>query len=116
MVATPDLERGWKLSDPCRDRALHPYTDADTATILDRAVAALIVLRAPTWLGDPGPTLSVLVSLGAEAGGRVDDAVAEARDQGYSWDQIACRLATTATAARRRHAGYVAWRGRLFDE
>lgn len=110
-MATPDLERGWKLSDPRRDRALHPYTDADTATVLDRAVAALVVLRAPTWLGDPGPTLSVLVSLGAEAGGRVEEAVAEARGQGYSWDQIACRLATTATAARRRHAGYVAWRG-----
>ncbi len=110
MVATPDLERGWKLSDPRRDRTLHPYTDADTATILDQAVAALVVLRAPTWLDDPGPTLSVLVSLGAEAGGRVDEAVAEARDQGYSWDQIAGRLATTATAARRRHAGCVAWR------
>lgn len=112
MVAMPDLDRGWELCDPRRDRAMHPYTDADTAMILDQAVAALVVLRAPMWLGDPGPVLSVLVSLGAEAGGRLYAAVADAYDQGYSWDQIASRLATTVPAAHRRHAGSGAWRRR----
>ena len=116
MVTTPDLDRGWELADPHRDRTLHPYTDADTVAIVDRAAAGLVVVRAPMWLGDPGPTISVLVSLGAEVAGRVDDAVADARHQGYSWDQIASRLATTVATARRRHAGYVAWKTRmLFD-
>jgi transposase-like protein len=62
--------------------------------------------RAPSWLGDPGPTISVLVSLVYEAESRLDDAVADARDHGYSWDQIADRLGTSVTTARRR---YVWW-------
>lgn len=110
MVSVPDLDRPWELCDPRRDRTLCPYMGADTAEIIDRAVDALVVLRAPMWLGDPGPTLSVLVSLAGEADGRLYDAVADARDQSYSWDQIAGRLATSVATARRRYAGYSRWR------
>ncbi|MCA1693782.1 MAG: hypothetical protein LC749_03125, partial [Actinobacteria bacterium] len=106
----PDLDRPWELCDRRRDRTLCPYTGADTAEIIDRAVGALVVLRAPMWLGDPGPTLSVLVSLAGEADGRLYDAVAAARDQGYSWEQIASRLATSVATARRRYASYSRWR------
>lgn len=106
MVSVPDLDRPWELCDPRRDRTLCPYTGADTAEIIDRAVIALVVWRAPMWLGDPGPTLSALVSLAGEADGRLYDGVADARDQGYSWDQIASRLATSVATARRRYAGY----------
>jgi hypothetical protein len=105
-----DLDRGWEQGDPGRDRAMCPYTDADTAAVMDGAVKALVVVRAPMWLGDPGPILSVLVSLGAEVSGRVEDGVADARDHGYSWDQIASRLAIGSCTARRRYSGYVAWR------
>jgi hypothetical protein len=110
IVATPDLERPWKACDPGRDRTMHPYTDADTARIIEQAVIALVTLRAPMWLGDAGPTISVLVSLVGEADSRVSDAVADARDQGYSWDQIASRLCTTVATARRRYVGYTRWR------
>jgi hypothetical protein len=106
MVATPDLERPWEACDPGWDRSLHPYTDADTARIVDQAVITLVTVRAPMWLGDPGPTISVLVSLAGEADGRLYDAVAEARDQGYSWDQIASRLCTMVATTRHRYAGY----------
>jgi len=112
MACTPDLDRPWELSDPRRDRTVHPYNDADTVEIIDGAVTTLVLLRAPMWLGDAGPTISVLVSLGYEAGGRLHDAVADARDQGYSWDQIADRLDTSVATARRRYASYVGWKRR----
>jgi len=56
-------------------------------------------------LGDAA-TVSVLVSLAAEADGQLWDAVADAHDKGYTWDQIADRLATTVNTARRRFAAY----------
>jgi hypothetical protein len=62
--------------------------------------------------GDAGAAVSVFVSLAAEAAGRLDDAVADARDQGYTWDQIADRLATSNSTARRRYAVYASWRRR----
>jgi hypothetical protein len=111
MATLPDLDCPWELCDPRRDRALHPYTDAGTATVVDQAVTTLVLLRAPMWLGDAGPTISVLVSLAAEADSRLYDAVADARDQGYSWDQVASRLATSVGSARRHYAPYSRWRG-----
>jgi hypothetical protein len=113
MIVTPDLHRRWEISDPHRDRTLHPYTDADTAGIIVQAVTTLVTVRAPMWLGDPGPVISVLVSLAVEADSRLWDAVADARDRGYSWDQIAGRLCTSVTTARRRCAGYSRWRRSL---
>jgi hypothetical protein len=110
MAAVPDLDRPWEMSDPRRDRTLHPYTDADTATVIDQAVTTLVLLRAPMWLGDPGPTISVLVSLATEADSRLYDAVADAADQGYSWDQVAFRLDTSVATARRRYGSYSRWR------
>lgn len=110
-----DLDRPWALCDPRRDRTVYPYTDADTATVVDQAVTTLVVLRAPMWLGDAGPTISVLVSLVGEADSRLYDAVADARDQGYSWDQVASRLATSVSTARRRCGPYSRWR-RTDDE
>ena len=92
---------------------MHPYTDADTASALDRAIRALVMLRAPMWVGDPGPSVSVLVSLVAEADSQLAEAVADAAEAGYSWDQIASRLATSEASARRRYAGYRRWRGAL---
>lgn len=104
---------GWEFSDPCRDRTAIPYTDDDTAGLIDRAVDSLVVFRCPLGLGDAAAALSCLVSLVAEAGGRLPDAVADARDQAYTWDQIAERLAITVGTARRRYGAYCGWRASL---
>jgi hypothetical protein len=92
------------MCDPRRDRAMIPYTDHNSAAAVDQAVTTLVLLRAPMWLGDAGPTISALVSLAGHADSMLYDAVTAARAQGYTWDQIASRLATTAATARRRYA------------
>lgn len=106
MATVPDLDRPWEWGDPRRDRALIPYVDEECAVILDEAVTSLALVRAPMWLGDAGPTVSVLVSLAEAIAGRLWDAVAEARDQGYTWDEIASRLAASPAGARRRYGPY----------
>lgn len=103
MVAEPGP---WTFTDPRRDGTIVPHADVDTAAVIDQAVESLILLRSPMHLGDPAATISVLVSLIAEAEGRLADAVADARDQDYPWDAIATRLTTTASTAQRRYAGY----------
>jgi hypothetical protein len=100
----------WAFNDPHRNQTAIPCTDDDTATLIREAVVTLTIFRAPMGLGDAGATVSTLVSLAAEADGQLWDAVADARDQGYTWDQIADRLATSVTTARRRFAAYTKWR------
>lgn len=103
----------WNMTHPRWDRAAIPYTDADSETLVNELVDTLIIFRCPMGLGDAGPTISVLASLEAEISFRLPDAVADARDQGYTWEQIATRLATTASAARHRYAAYVGSRREL---
>lgn len=94
-----------------KDRSSIPYTDADSARILDEALERLAAIRSPFGVADPGAVLSALVSLGAEADGRLDDAVADARAAGYDWSTIADRLAgVNARAVRRRYGAYCRWR------
>ena len=100
----------WAFNDPRRTETAIPYTDHDTATLIREAAVTLTIFRAPMGLGDAGATVSVLVSLAAEADGQLWEAVADAHDQGYTWDQIADRLATSVTTARRRFAAYTNWR------
>jgi hypothetical protein len=95
--------------DPASDHTLIPFTDADCRYLLDDAITCLILERGG-HLDDPGATISVLVSLMAEAECRLPDAVADARDRGYSWNSIVERLATTIPAARYRHVNYTRWR------
>jgi hypothetical protein len=106
MAAARDLSGPWEFSDPRRDDAMSPYTDDDTATLINDAVTSLVLMRAPMRLGDAGPTISVLVSLAVEAERLLCDGVADARDQGYTWTEIASRLAINPTTARRRYAAY----------
>lgn len=100
----------WAFTDPRRSHSAIPYTDADTIALIDQALEFLVLLRSPMELGDAGATVSALVSLIAETDSRLPDAVADARDQGYTWDDIAGRLATTTPTARRRYADYARWR------
>jgi hypothetical protein len=95
-----------ELRGPRRNETAIAYT----ATLIREAVVTLTIFRAPTGLGDAGATVSVLVSLAAEADGQLWDAVADAHDQGYTWDEIADRLATSVTTARRRFAAHTKWR------
>lgn len=102
------LPSEWR--DPHVSYSAIPYTDGDTIMLIDQAVETLVLLRGPMKLGDAAATVSALVSLIAEADSRLPDAVADARDQGYTWDAIADRLATTVSTARRRYADYAHWR------
>ena len=83
-----------------------PRVDEDSLTVLHEAVEALARLRTPYWLGDSGVHLHALASLLAQAHRLLPDAVAAARDQDLTWDEIGQLLGLTgSTAARRyRHA------------
>ena len=87
------------------DRTAIPATDCITTALIDGAVAEL-VRRRSGCPDDAGARVSCLVSLAVEADDRLHDAVADARDQRYTWDDIAQRLATSTTTARRRFAAY----------
>jgi hypothetical protein len=100
----------WAFKDPRRNQTAIAYTDNDTETLIREAVETLTIYRAPMGLGDAGATVSVLVSLAAEADTQLWEAVADAHDQGYTWGEIADRLATSVTTARRRYAAYTNWR------
>ena len=79
-----------------------PATDADSQAVLAEAVEALAKRRTDYWLGDSAVTLHALASLIAQADNLLPDAVADARDQGLTWPEIAQLLGTSqATAARR---------------
>jgi hypothetical protein len=97
---------------PGCDRSLDPYIDEQTDALVDDAVACLVWLRGAER-GDAGATLSALASLVAEAQGRLPDAVADARDRGCTWAEIATRLATTASTVGRRYRDYTGWRASL---
>ncbi len=99
--------------DPRSSRTAIAYTDAESAAVADEAVRSLLTLRGPMEMGDAAAELSVLVSLAAEVDGRLPDAVADARDQGCTWDQIALAMASTVPAVRHRYAGHVRWRRSL---
>jgi len=113
MTANPTSP--WAFTDPRRSHSAIPYTDADTIALIDDAIDTLVLVRSPMELGDAGATISALVSLITEADSRLPDAVADARDQLYTWDAVASRLATTVPTARRRYAAYTRWRKPPFD-
>ena len=115
MEAPPTALGPWEFVDPRQDRALFPYTDECTVVLVDEAVTSLVLMRAPMLLGDAGPAISVLVSLATEAEQLLFEAVASAREQGYTWGEIAGRLACSAPTARRRYALYSRQRASVFD-
>ncbi len=98
----------WTWENHCIRTAI-PYTDDDTIHLINDAVKTLTIFRAGE-LGDAGATVSVLASLIAEAEYQLNDAVAAARDHGYTWDQIGWRLNLHATTARRRYHDHTTWR------
>ena len=83
-----------------------PVADELSATVLDEAIDALAALRTPYWLGDTAVHLHALASLLLHAQRQLPDAVAQARDQELTWDQIGQLLGLSGSTAARhyRHA------------
>lgn len=90
---------------PHCDRAARPYVDDESLALIEDAVQSLVCFRG-SGAGDAGAALSCLTSLVIEALSRLPNAVADARDHDYTWEEIAGRLATTASNARRRYGPY----------
>lgn len=61
---------------------------AGNAADLDQAIESLARLRTSYWLGNAGVTLRSLASLQRHLQHRLPDAVADARDQDYTWAEI----------------------------
>jgi len=95
------------MREPRRDHYVEPTTGADTERIIGDAIESLGKLRGLQWVGDAGVTLHLLASLVAEADARLPHAVADARDQDYSWAQIADLLGVTRASAWQRYAAKV---------
>jgi hypothetical protein len=88
-----------------RDYYRAPATGEDSATVLDQALVTLGRLRdMGGWIGDAGVDLHLLMSLLEEAKSRIPRAVADARDQEYSWAEIADLLGVTRASAWQRYA------------
>jgi hypothetical protein len=96
------------MREPRRDHYITPATGEDSRAVLDAAIEALGTARGLEWVGDAAVTLHLLASLVAEAGSRLPRAVADARDQEYSWGQVADLLGVTRASAWQRFAARTA--------
>lgn len=93
------------------DRSAFPYTDADTpGSSSPRPSTPWWPSGTPPGSATPGPWCRCSSASPAKPTTRLHDAVADARDQGYTWEQIADRLATSVSTARRRYRAYTTWR------
>jgi hypothetical protein len=96
------------MREPRRDHYLTPATGDDTEVVLEAAIESLGTVRGLPWLGDAGSRLHLLASLIAEAENRYPQAVADSRDQEYSWAQIGDLLGVTRASAWQRYGGRTA--------
>ena len=90
-----------RLTQP--DQMPTPVVDDLSATVLDEAIDTLGELRTPYWLGDSAVRLHALASLLAQGQVLLPAAVAQARDQNLTWDQIGALLGLTGPAAARHY-------------
>ena len=93
--------RQLRLTQP--DQMPTPVIDDLSATVLGEAVDELARLGTPYWLGDSTVHLHALASLLAQAHALLPDAIAHARDQELTWNQIGDLLGLSATTAARRY-------------
>jgi hypothetical protein len=93
--------RPLRLTRP--DELPAPVADQDSATVLSDAIDALAAARTPYWLGDSGVHLHALASLLLHAQQFLPQAVADARDQELSWDEIGQLLGISGSTAARRY-------------
>ena len=98
--------------DPGCDRTREPFVGHQTWALVGASLGLLLGYRCGRE-DDPRSVLSCLASLLADAESRLPEAVADARERGYSWAEVGSRLAISASAARHRYAEYVSWRVEL---
>jgi hypothetical protein len=103
------------MTDPRRRYPDDPLVDDESEAVLIVAVEDLVVLRSPIWSGDSGAVLHALASLAAQIQQWLPDAVADARDQDYSWSEIARMIGVTTATAQRRFAAHARGRGLPLD-
>jgi hypothetical protein len=96
------------------DRTIEPYRDDETIEIVDDMVDSLIICRCGST-ADAGAQLSIIASLTAELDARLPEAIFEARNQDYTWTQIAARLAIPQSTIRHRYSDYVTCRKDMPD-
>ena len=94
------------MTDPRRRYPAGPLVDDESEAVLVVAVEDLMLLRSPMWSGDTGAVLHALASLAAQIKQWLPDAVADARDQEYSWPEIARMIGATTATAQRRFAAH----------
>lgn len=115
-MTTAHTESPWPTADPRRRYPDQPVTDDESDAVLAVAVNDMIMLRSPMWHGDAGALLHALASLHAQIDAWLPDAVADARDQDYTWAEIAALLgATSPVTIRRRYANHTKTRRRPID-
>ena len=90
-----------RLTQP--DQMPAPVVDDLSANLLDEAIDTLAGLRTPYWLGDSAVRLHALASLLKQGQALLPAAVAQARDQDLTWDQIGELLGVTGPTAARRY-------------
>jgi hypothetical protein len=94
------------LADPRRRFPNQPVSDVDSATVLRAAVDELVMARSPMYHGDAGAELHALASLAVEITTILPDVVADARDQDYSWAEIAALLGRSKRTVKRGYAAH----------
>src|SRR5579859_5900482 len=104
-----DTTGRWHYVDPVADRSGQPYRDDDTISLVDDLIDTLIICRSGST-ADAGAQLSIIASLTAELDARLPETIFEARDQDYTWAQIAARLNFAESTIRHRYGDYVACR------
>jgi hypothetical protein len=92
------------MRPPRRDHYLAPATDEHSVRVLEEAVEALGSLRGLPPQDDAGVVLHLLRSLELEVDRLMPRAVADARDQQYSWAAIADLLGVTRASAWQRYS------------
>lgn len=90
------------MTDPRRRFPDQAVVDAESEAVLEEAIFTLTMLRSPMYDGDALARLPALRSLVDQAGELLADTVIDARDQEYSWSDIATQLGNSPDTARRR--------------
>jgi hypothetical protein len=80
-----------------------PRFEGKPTTVLDEAIDTLGELRTPYRLGDSAVRRHALASLLKQGQELLPAAVAQARDQDLTWDQIGALLGLTCSTAARRY-------------
>jgi hypothetical protein len=97
----------WRATEDVALPPAPPVADQLSAHALEGAVTSLVKQRFPLSLSDGTAVLNALASLVAQAHVGMAAAVADARDQHHSWEDIAICLGVTPATARRRYAANV---------